>query len=524
MSRKSWKWSDANFSSLPSHENIFGITTTPQTNIYLHSKVVDPNGSNKIVIASLAGRIVVVEYHRNFDNLIPSAKEIHFTYLPADAELISLDVISKFNQGNGIIVGITFIKQKQGIEDGDNACTQYLNIYSSCEPGEESHLESIAQGCVTIDLDFVPYQLTHTQIVSENKKEDVFLLGGSDNRVHIYKEGFQHRFIEEDSDEFFPEFEDLNSCVQWLDIEYYESDTRRLTAMGHQSGLVKLAVIDVAKTVVLHTLVSEHDSPITSVRIFNPVNDFSPPAFIRSDSIPSPQVNEVPTFHLLVVSALSPAVVHRDVLNKHFKDRLILPGSNSYDIPLCVCVMDVDFDGQNELLVGTYGQELLAYKFVDFNEESKQLEENYDQISKTTDSLDDTRNRHKSSECNHSNNFDEDLTKANLSRKTKSQENISTDSQCCENTCLVNMYNNATYPSPHQAGYQLLWQRSFSCPVMGVDRLDIVGDGLDDLIVVTLKGVHIVQPDLFDVAKVCSERLDLLAKLVQDSKLEDKET
>lgn len=28
---------------------------------------------------------------------------------------------------------------------------------------------------------------------------------------------------------------------------------------------------------------------------------------------------------------------------------------------------------------------------------------------------------------------------------------------------------------------------------MGVDRLDIVGDGLDDLIVVTQKGVHIVQ-------------------------------
>lgn len=82
MSKKNWKWSDANFSSLPSRENIFGITTTPQTNIYLHSKVLDPDGANKIIIASLAGKIVVVEYQRNFDNLIPSTKEIHFTYLP----------------------------------------------------------------------------------------------------------------------------------------------------------------------------------------------------------------------------------------------------------------------------------------------------------------------------------------------------------------------------------------------------------------------------------------------------------
>ena len=32
------------------------------------------------------------------------------------------------------------------LEDGDNSCTQqYLNIYSSCEPGQESQLESIAR-------------------------------------------------------------------------------------------------------------------------------------------------------------------------------------------------------------------------------------------------------------------------------------------------------------------------------------------------------------------------------------------
>ncbi|XP_056020542.1 KICSTOR complex protein kaptin-like [Ostrea edulis] len=520
MSKKNWKWSDANFSSLPSHENIFGITTTPQTNIYLHSKVLDPDGANKIIIASLAGKIVVVEYQRNFDNLIPSTKEIHFTYLPGDAELISLDVISKFNQGSGIIVGITFIKQKQGIEENDSSCTQYLNIYSSCEPGEESHLDSIAQGCLTIDLDFVPYQLTHTQIISEGKKEDVFLLGGSDNRVHLYKEGFQHRFREEDSDEFFPEFQDLDSCVQWLDIVYYETDTRRLTATGHQSGLVRLTNVDADKKVVLYTLVLEHDSPITSVRIFNPVNNFSPPSFLKSDNIPPPYKNEVPVFHLLVVSALSPAVVHRDVLNKQLKDRLILPGSNSYDIPLCVCVMDVDFDGQNELLVGTYGQELLAYKFVDSSEESKTHD---GQTIKTTDSVDDSRNRHKSNECKHSIDFDEDFMKTNLSRKTKSQENISTDSQTCDSTCLVNMYDNAACMHVQQAKYNLLWQKSFSCPVIGVDRLDIVGDGLDDLIVVTLKGIHIVQPDLFDVAKVCSERLKLLAQLVQDSKHNEKD-
>lgn len=135
----------------------------------------------------------------------------------------------------------------------------------------------------------------------------------------------------------------------------------------------------------------------------------------------------------------------------------------------------------------------MAYKFVDSSENIKQAEENSDEISKSTNLTDDTRNRHKSNECKHSYNFDEDLTRSNLSRKTKSQENVSVECPSCENTCLVHMYDNACPSGPHQAHYSLLWQRSFSCPVMGVDRLDIVGDGLDDLIVVTQKGVHIVQ-------------------------------
>lgn len=125
------------------------------------------------------------------------------------------------------------------------------------------------------------------------------------------------------------------SSVQWLDIEYYESDTRRLTAMGHQTGLVKLAVVDAVKTglfkqknmnpcqtidpylhvpyiivishvlikkikqffwrlkssifqyfsEILQTYVTAHDSPITSVRLFYPVTNFSPPPFVKSGKI-----------------------------------------------------------------------------------------------------------------------------------------------------------------------------------------------------------------------------------------------
>ena len=44
------------------------------------------------------------------------------------------------------------------------------------------------------------------------------------------------------------------------------------------------------------------------------------------------------------------------MLNNGLSHQSILAGSASADSVLCSCVADVDFDGQNELLLGTYGQ------------------------------------------------------------------------------------------------------------------------------------------------------------------------
>lgn len=38
------------------------------------------------------------------------------------------------------------------------------------------------------------------------------------------------------------------------------------------------------------------------------------------------------------------------------KEQLLLEKSYNYDSVLCGCVADVDFDGQNEILLGTFGQ------------------------------------------------------------------------------------------------------------------------------------------------------------------------
>lgn len=42
-------------------------------------------------------------------------------------------------------------------------------------------------------------------------------------------------------------------------------------------------------------------------------------------------------------------------------------------------------------------------------------------------------------------------------------------------------------------GFRLLWQRDFSSPLLALAHVDLTGDGLRELAVVSLKGVHILQ-------------------------------
>ena len=52
----------------------------------------------------------------------------------------------------------------------------------------------------------------------------------------------------------------------------------------------------------------------------------------------------------------------RDILNNGLSKLSILPDSDKYDCVLCSHVSDLDWDGTNEILLGTYGQvKLIMY-------------------------------------------------------------------------------------------------------------------------------------------------------------------
>ncbi|KAM9386036.1 KICSTOR complex protein kaptin isoform 2-T2 [Pholidichthys leucotaenia] len=388
MLREPFPLVEDSFSRLPSQSNIYGLCQA---------------GKQELLAATLKGKVLCFRYQELQHKVRPVAKEVQFTYIPVDAEIVSIDAFNKSLPKRGLVVGITFIK-----DSGDKA-TPFLNIYCDYEPGSEFNLESIAQSCLNLELQFTPFQLYHTEVqFAEGSNETVFLLSGHDQRIHLYKENTSlHQFEEQPVEKLFPELQQLPSNVLWLDM-LTVAGSRRLSVFGCQNGCVGLALVDQTSPEVLQSWCVQFDSPVSTVQLF-PLSSQPEASRLGADKRVGME-----GYNLLVTSTIEMAVVYRDVQERGLSWPTCLSESDQWDAVLCALVIDLDFDGEKEVLLGTYGQELLCYKF-----------------------------------------------------------------QPAE--------------SGQDGQFQLQWRRSFKSPLLSLIYLDLTGDGLRELAVLTLKGLHILQ-------------------------------
>ncbi|XP_056141054.1 KICSTOR complex protein kaptin [Lampris incognitus] len=400
--REAYPFVEDSFTRFLSQSNIYGLCQA---------------GEQELLAATLKGKVVCFRYQDLQRKIRPVAKEVQFTYIPVDAEIVSIDAFNKSLPKRGLVVGITFIK-----DSGDKA-TPFLNIYCDYEPGSEFNLESIAQSCLNLELQFTPFQLYHTEVqCKDGGSETVFLLSGHDQRIHLYKENASlHQFEEQPVERLFPELQELPSNVLWLDVLSIP-DGRRLSAFGCQNGCVGLALVDQRGPEILQSWRIQQDSPISTVLLF-PLNCQTEPNKTTEE-----KNVETQCYNLLVTSTIEMAVVYRDVQERGMSHPVCLSESDQWDAVLCALVIDLDFDGQKEVLLGTYGQELLCYKF------------------------------------------------QQPVRGTSGQ-------------------------------FQLLWRRSFKSPLLSIIYLDLTGDGLRELAILTLKGLHIMQHSLTCTAELVLQRL-----------------
>ncbi|RZF42837.1 hypothetical protein LSTR_LSTR003661 [Laodelphax striatellus] len=339
-----------------------------QGNIYTLSKITQTNGDNKVLFASLKRKLFLLEYDDHRDGCLkPIIREILFTYIPNGAEIISLDVFNKSTVCDDFFIGITIIKPNP-----EHNNETYLNIYSEqdLDLNPELNIESVAQNCLSIDLNFVPYQLYHSQVLrqfddSDPRRETVWLLSGSDIKVHIFQEDrINHSYIELDVDEYFPELSSLPSIVIWMDIVYTHDQERRVTAIGCECGHMQISVVDTVKNIILSCHAKQFEGSVSRVQLFN-LNNYvnSPTLNLISDEHRKRETKDEMAMNLVVSSTLQLSAVFMDIVNQGLNRRFYLESSDKYDSVLCSCLADVDMDGEVEVIIGTYAQELLMYKY-----------------------------------------------------------------------------------------------------------------------------------------------------------------
>uniref|UniRef100_A0A0V0J921 Kaptin n=3 Tax=Schistocephalus solidus TaxID=70667 RepID=A0A0V0J921_SCHSO len=158
--------------------------------------------------------------------------------------------------------------------------------------------------------------------------------------------------------------------VTYMDFVMLKTDPPvRLSAFGCIDGWFGVGMTDISKPVLLHFFSGSHDSPITCVKLFKQFPEPSPhPLGSQGETVEPPFSAGTPEeFSLLVCSGFEPAVVYQNVYTcQHFgsDNQAVLHGSADFDHVNCACVGDLDFDGRPEIVIGTFGQQLLLYRWV----------------------------------------------------------------------------------------------------------------------------------------------------------------
>ncbi|KAG0738814.1 hypothetical protein G6F57_010710 [Rhizopus arrhizus] len=317
------------------------------------------------------------------------------------SEVIAIDAVEETIDGKIKILLALAVAEKVETENEEISLSYSLRIYGNAlntKPFLEQVLFDIKESSQVIPLSAAPMQITHVQVNYEGKTQIAFMLTSMDHIVHFYIQDSQlGQFIELSSSTFFPMMGRISEHkinILFTHI-FNQSDGAKVICAGGQSGEIFLGFYDK----------DGKETKTNATRIFSPITSvllFQPRTYSQSDEL-----------HLIITCAIEQAIVYRHIETNGLTTSRALPLSGSFDSVLCSHVMDVDWDGEREILIGTYGRQVLIYK----------------QVAGTQ-------------------------------------------------------------------VYNILWKRQFAYPIYRIAHLDLNRDGLDELIVTTMYGVHIFQPNM----------------------------
>eukprot|EP01122_Echinamoeba_exundans_P013010 TRINITY_DN5606_c0_g1_i1.p1 TRINITY_DN5606_c0_g1~~TRINITY_DN5606_c0_g1_i1.p1 ORF type:complete len:543 (-),score=89.49 TRINITY_DN5606_c0_g1_i1:11-1639(-) len=478
-------------------------------------------------------------------------RTIQLPLIPEGADIISVDAFNQRSKGNPPVIGITLWAPNVSVAEAAGASGSsagqssnsvassnttpssaaaaaasatssatigasnteksfYLYIYGA-QCTDQDPWDKIASNRQIIKLDYVPFIMSHQEMDFPGGVAAVFLVSGSDNRLHLYKFVPESGFHELLGSKYLPTMTtNYPSSVISLDTEVFGN--MGVLAVGCQDGTVQ--AISKQDGVTRQWSVSL-DGPISSLKIYKSAPRQSAPKTNHIEPSHHPlirslqeriretmkQQSTAPTaapeysqfeVNLIVGASIGYAIVFHNILEKGFSDYHFLPESDKNDAVLAVGLADADFDhdGHTEILVGTYGRKLLVYK-ESKGQQDKQQPQQPSQLP------------------------EQQPPSAATSAPLQDNSSLQDDGEQSE-------AENSTIPVTDSA-YRLVWQRQFIYPILDFLSDDWTGDGINDLVVCSKFGLHLMQPDLTTVKDKALRRLrtvsDILAIENEISKL-----
>ncbi|CAF2879668.1 unnamed protein product [Rotaria sp. Silwood2] len=297
-------------------------------------------GSQQIFLIGLDGLGVVVEYVQATNEC--KAYTISLQDSQSDCRILSMEIlpVSKYNTSPAIIYGYT---KTSGISNSDDSTSYYFDRVQIVDNNTKS---SIQNRPLTLIAKFMKTIITKNVMTNEN---EVILVVAGDEKLSFFSEK-NERLLQDITkiiDLYLPELKHTSGNLCAMDLLLISDPKtdqlkQRLIACGHSNGLLDLYITDVQADGTIQTTqkILEYDSFISTVKFFYHNH--------------KPQENEQP--HLLVTSALEPAVIYRNVSINGLTDPVVLSGTDSQDCITSSCVCDIDLDGKNEILLGTFGK------------------------------------------------------------------------------------------------------------------------------------------------------------------------
>jgi len=207
------------------------------------------------------------------------------------------------------------------------------------------------------------------------------------------------------------------------------------------------------------------------------------------------------------------------VLKLGLSQPLQLEQSEMFDSILSCTVTDIDWDGCNEILFTTFSQELLVYKYSQealprksgnlsegrslsqflSNPRSRSLSRLQGELNGDTSSgLSNKRNLSFPNLSGHGSSIYDEVSEDSFSQSlTETFKELKCEGEETDDIPL----------------YQLAWRQSYPQPIFGVAAVDVTNDGMNEVVVSSMHGLHISQLD-FNMGRYrVLQRLEMLREI-----------